>query len=120
MDMEKPSIKVSYKNEAIVALLMDEDILNESSINRLSEALMAEAKMNAHARMIMNFARVKRLSSAPLGAFIKLNSSIENTGGKLVFCRLVPVLHQLFLITKLDKIFAIFPDEEAALKKLNA
>jgi anti-sigma B factor antagonist len=119
MDMEKPSIKVSYKDEAVVALLLAEEILDEASINRLSEALMAEAKANAPAKMIVNFSRVKRLSSASLGAFIRLNANIENAGGKLALCRLIPVLQQLFLITKLDKIFSICPDEDAALKALS-
>jgi anti-anti-sigma factor len=54
-----------------------------------------------------------------LGALIRLHTSIKTTGGKMVFCRLSPTLYQLFQITKLDKIFTNYADEEAALKGLN-
>jgi anti-sigma B factor antagonist len=117
-NLEKPGIKVNYREGFVMALLMDEEILDENAIKRLSDELTAEAKSNAPAKMIVNFARVKRLSSASLGAFIRLNANVENAGGKLALCRLIPVLHQLFLITKLDKIFAIYPDEETAMKGL--
>jgi anti-sigma B factor antagonist len=117
-EMPRPSVKVSYRDEAVVALLLDEEILEEPDINRFSDALMAEAKTHAPAKMILNFARVKRLSSASLGALIRLHTSIRSSGGKMVFCRLTPALYQLFKITKLDKIFTNYADEEAALKGL--
>lgn len=117
-DMPKPSVKVSYQDDAVVLLLLDEEILDEPVINRLSGALMTEAKAHAPAKMILNFAYVRRLSSASLGALVRLNTSVSNTGGKMVFSRMTPSLYQLFQLTKLDKIFHNYPDEEAALKAL--
>ena len=41
---------------------------------------------------------------------------VQSTGGKLVMCKIAKEILEVFEITKLDKLFKIYPDEQAALQ----
>ena len=118
MEKQEPIISVDYLDNAVVALILAEEILDDAAIDRLSNALLTEARTQNPARMILDFSRVKRLSSASLGALVRLQTSICKGGGKIAICRMPPTLYQVFKITKLDKFFINHDNEQEALKVL--
>ena len=44
-----------------------------------------------------------------------LNTKLKAAGGKMRLCGLKPEIHEVFVITKLTKVFDIKPDENEAL-----
>ena len=56
------------------------------------------------------------LSSAALGKLITLNRKLQSAGGKLVLCNIDPQIYEVFEITKLNKLFNIQKEEQAALQ----
>ena len=113
--MEQPHIKVSHKGGVTVAALLDEDILDEITIRDITDALFSVAEENAPVKMVLNFERVVHLSSNSLGTLIRLNKAIEENKGVLKLCCIKSNLQEIFVITKVNKIFEIYETEEAAL-----
>jgi anti-sigma B factor antagonist len=67
-------------------------------------------------RLVINFGSIQQVSSAALGKLVKLMHRADSVRGKLALCGLHADLRQVFKITKLDQVFAIFENENDALK----
>ncbi len=67
-------------------------------------------------RLVINFGSIQQVSSAALGKLIKLMHRADTVRGKLALCGLHADLRQVFKITNLDRVFAIFDDEVGALE----
>ena len=68
-------------------------------------------------RILLNWGNVEYISSALMGELIKFQRAVQEVEGKLLMCRIIPGVYSVFQLTKLDKFFEIFRDEESALKK---
>ena len=65
---------------------------------------------------IFSFANVTFMSSAALNALVSLNKKLTPSGGKIVIHDIkLPAIRAIFKTTRLDKVFTIVDDEEAAL-----
>jgi anti-sigma B factor antagonist len=51
-----------------------------------------------------------------LGKLINLDRVVKKANGKLVLCAIDPQIMEVFTITKLDRVFKIAKDEQAALQ----
>ena len=67
--------KIAIKNEGSISVLelLDEEILDESTISDISESLFSVLEEQISEHMILSFARVKHLSCMALGLLIRLN-----------------------------------------------
>ena len=66
--------------------------------------------------MLLNFANVEHLSSAALGTLITINNKVKQKGGQLRLSNIDPQILEVFVITKLNKLFQIHNDEAAAVQ----
>jgi anti-anti-sigma factor len=109
--------KIAIKNEGSISVLelLDEEILDESTINDISDSLFSVLEEQHTEHMIVSFVRVKHLSSMALGMLIRLNKKVEEGGGMLKLCDIKPSLYEIFRITKLDKLLSIYDNCEQAL-----
>jgi anti-sigma B factor antagonist len=114
-----PRLTVTYQDDVAVVDLLDEEILDDMVIKSLTESLMAVAEENAPVKMLVSFARVKRLSSGALGALLRLHTRVKETRGTLKLCRIIPSLYEVFTITKLNQVFTIYADEKLALESFS-
>ena len=62
--------------------------------------------------LLLSFSHVKHLSSSALGTLIWLNKRVEEGKGKLKLCGLKKSLYEIFVITKLNKLFEIYDNKE--------
>ncbi|KKL57020.1 hypothetical protein LCGC14_2239560, partial [marine sediment metagenome] len=69
----------------------------------------------AQRKLLLDFSRVKFLSSAMLGVLISLQKRSAGIKGRVVICGLRPELHKVFKITRLDKLFDFYDNETEAL-----
>lgn len=92
---------------------VDKKILDEQNIQQLGEELAS--LVDGPRKILLNFANVEYLSSAALGKLITLQKNVASASGKLRLCRIHPQIFEVFKITRLNKLFDIHKDEQAAL-----
>ena len=66
-------------------------------------------------KILVNCESIKHLNSTGINSFLKIFTITRNRGGELVLCALPTSVEKLLIITKLNSIFTIFPDIDAAL-----
>ncbi|MBN1845850.1 MAG: STAS domain-containing protein [Sedimentisphaerales bacterium] len=118
--MVRPRIKVNHKQHIAVVELLDEEILDEITIGEITDDLFSVIEENAGGRILLNFEQVVHMSSNMLGTLIRLNKHCEEGGGTLKLCGIQPNLREMFVITKVNKLFEMYDTEEAALLSFSA
>jgi anti-sigma B factor antagonist len=114
----KPGISVQYEKNATIVTFLNEKILEEKDINSLRESIMAVIEQSDQINMILDFSNVKFLSSAVLGLLLRISKKIYERDSHLRLCNINPKIYEIFKITRLNKIFEIYPDIESALEAL--
>ena len=99
-----------------VVSFVDTKIVTEENIQEVGDQLYSLVEDEGHRQLLLNFGNVQYLSSAALGKFITLNKKVQAAGGKLVLCNIDPNIYEVFEITKLNKLFNIQKEEQAALQ----
>jgi anti-anti-sigma factor len=70
----------------------------------------------AYRRFIFDIAELKRIDSTGIGRFISSLNAIQAVGGRMAIAAATDHLRECFRATRLDTIFALFPDTGAATK----
>ena len=65
--------------------------------------------------LVINFARLRQVTSALLGKLIRLNRDLKKLGIALRICSMAPEVEQAFRICRLDKLIPHFGTEAEAL-----
>ena len=110
----KPRVSVEYGEEATIVTFTDEKILEERDIADLQESLMGVIEQAEKINLVLDFSTVKFLSSAVLGLLIRVSKKIYERDGQLRLCKISPRIYEIFKITRLTKIFDIYPDRAAS------
>src|SRR5881398_3342001 len=66
-------------------------------------------------RLVVDLSDVTYIDSAGLAALIQAMQKVEGYGGKFVLSGLQETVRSIFEISRLDQVFQIFPDANAAL-----
>ncbi|HSW44122.1 MAG TPA: STAS domain-containing protein [Phycisphaerae bacterium] len=101
--------------DVTVVNLNDGSILDSQQVELLGEELNKLVDARACRKIVIDFTKVKFLSSSALGILIRLQKKTKEIKGTLVLCGLRKELMQIFKITSLDKLFIFFDTEEQAL-----
>ena len=113
--MEEPRIEINYSQGVTVVELLNEEILDEITIDKITESLFSLVSDDEPVRILLSFSRVKRLSSSMLSTLIRLSRRVRDKGGVLKLCGIGAALCEMFAITRVNKIFDIYEDEQSAL-----
>jgi anti-sigma B factor antagonist len=114
----KPRISLEYSENATIVTFTDERILEEIDIQALQESIMSVIEQAEMINLILDFRNVRLLSSAVLGLLIRISKQVYERGGQLRLCNISPKIQEIFKITRLNKIFDIYPDIESATESL--
>jgi len=95
---------------------LDRNILDESVIQHIGDEITQLIEESPTPRILLNFQKVEHLSSAALGTLITLNNRVKKKGGQLRLSNIDAQIYEVFVITKLNKLFQIFDDVEAAVQ----
>ena len=109
-------LEVEHIGDVTVVNFVDRKILDEQNIQVIGEQLFGLVDQEHVKKMLLNFGNVEYLSSAALGKLITLNKKVAAAGGRLVLCNIDPQIYEVFEITKLNKLFNIQKEEQAALQ----
>ena len=114
-----PQIVVTIQGDVTVVELTDRKILDEVSISQIGAQLAALTQSPAP-RMVIDFKNVAHMSSSALGMLINANGRIKSKNGQLRLANIKPQILEVFVITKLNKLFKILPTRTEALANFTA
>ena len=110
-----PPISVVNEKNARVVEFTNNKILDEANIAEIGASLNALIDEAETPKLLLDFANVDHLSSAALGMLINANNRVKQRNGQLRLTNIKPQIFEVFVITKLNKLFKIHPTRTEAL-----
>jgi len=114
-----PPVSVVQNKDVRIVEFTSTMILDEGNITEIGNTLNAMIDEVSNPKLLLDFANVDHLSSAALGMLINANNRIKNRNGQLRLTNIRPQIYEVFVITKLNKLFRILPDRTEALKSFS-
>jgi len=110
-----PPLSVVRQKDIRIVEFTSSRILDEANIAEIGNTLAILIDEAEHPKLLLDFSNVDHLSSAALGELIKANNRLRERGGQLRLANIKPQILEVFVITKLNKLFRIFPSRAEAL-----
>ena len=110
-----PPVAVSQNKDVRIIEFQNHKILDEGNIADIGLTLNSMIEEVNAPKMLLDFVNVDHLTSAALGMLINANNKIKQKNGALRLANIKPQILEVFVITKLNKLFKILPTREAAL-----
>lgn len=108
-------IRVLEQEGVLRIEFIDRNILDEANIQQIGDEISRLVEMQPNPRVLISFENVDHLSSAALGTLITINNKIRGRDGQLRLTSIDPQIYEVFVITKLNKLFQIHDSVEQAL-----
>ena len=119
MPAEDSRLRVRKDAEVTRIEFIDRNILDEANIQAIGDEISGIIDAAEEPKLLISFSNVDHLSSAALGTLITINNKIRNRGGQLRLADIDPQIHEVFVITKLNKLFQIHETSDEALKSFD-
>ncbi len=94
---------------------VERNILDEANIQQIGEEIGRLIDAQPEPKVLISFDNVDHLSSAALGTLITINNKIRGKDGQLRLSNIDKQIYEVFVITKLNKLFQIHEATEEAL-----
>ncbi len=114
MQQDAARLKITRDGEIVLVEFTSRRILDEANIAEIGDELASLVESGYRPKIVISFAGVDHLSSAALGTLITVNNKVRNRDGQLRLCDINPQIFEVFLITKLNKLFQIYPNIKEA------
>lgn len=114
MTKAESRLRVSDRQGITTVEFVDRNILDEANIQTISEEISGLIDRTDPPRLLINFANVDHLSSAALGALITINRQVRDRAGQLRLANIDPQIYEVFVITRLNKLFEIHDTTDEA------
>lgn len=114
MATTKSRIVVKRDDVCVQVDFLDKNILEETNIQQIGDEVTALVEAGNAPKLLLCFQNVEHLSSAALGTLITVSNKVKSKGGQLRLSNIDPQIYEVFVITKLNKLFQIHDDIEKA------
>ena len=111
-----PPLSVTQQKDVRVVEFTNNRILDEANIADIGNSLNSLIDERNNPKLLLDFGSVDHLSSAALGMLINANKRVKEKNGQLRLANIKPQIFEVFVITKLNKLFDIQAEEQAALQ----
>jgi anti-sigma B factor antagonist len=108
-------VSISMTDGVAVVEFTNNKILDEANIKEIGDRLTQQIDAATPPKLLLDFSAVDHLSSAALGMLININGRIKARNGSLRLAAIKPQIREVFVITKLDKLFKILPTRGEAM-----
>ena len=105
-------------HDGIVVLTLKGNLVNEGDLSKLKEKVHGLLN-NDIKKIIFDLGGVNFINSSGLGVLISSLTSVRNAGGEMCLAHLGDNVENLFVITKLIKVFETYETLEDALKSFS-
>lgn len=102
-----PPLSVSHHKDIRVVEFTNNRILDEANIAEIGQGLNVLIDERPNPKILLDFNTVDHLSSAALGMLINANKRVKERNGQLRLTNIKPNIFEVFVITKLNKLFRI-------------
>lgn len=106
------------EKNSIVIYQLSGKLIDTSDIETFTNDAKQEIKSGKN-KLILNLTNLSFLNSSGLNGLIIILTKSRNNEGETVLCDLPESIKKLFLVTKLNTVFTILKNEEAAVQHLN-
>lgn len=113
--MSDSRLKLSDNEGITLVEFIDRNILDEANIQAINEEITGVIEHSDTPRILISFSNVDHLSSAALGALITINNKVREKKGELHLANIDPQIYEVFVITRLNKLFNIHETTDEAL-----
>ncbi len=113
------SLETSQVEGVLVAKFTDAKILDETKIQQIAKAMMDLVPQATEKKLLLDFSGVLFMSSAMIGKLVLFNKKCQGAEVQLKMCCIDKNLMDVFKITRLDKVFGIYADQDKAVKAFN-
>jgi anti-sigma B factor antagonist len=108
-------LRVSEQEGGITRIeFVDRNILDEANIQQIGAEITRIIDAKPQPKVLISFSNVDHLSSAALGTLITINNRVKSKDGQLRLANIDPQIYEVFVITKLNKLFQIHPNSQQA------
>ncbi len=108
-------IRVLEQEGVMRVEFVDRNILDEANIQQIGDEISRIVDSQAEPKVLISFENVDHLSSAALGTLITINNKVRDRNGQLRLSDIDPQIYEVFVITKLNKLFQIHDNADQAL-----
>jgi len=112
--MTDSRLRISDNEGVTLVEFVDRNILDEANIQAINEEITAVIELASLPKILISFSNVDHLSSAALGALITINNKIREKSGSLHLANIDPQIYEVFVITRLNKLFNIHDTTDEA------
>jgi len=112
--MSDSRLKISNTDGVTLVEFIDRNILDEANIQAISEEITSVIESADVPKLLISFSNVDHLSSAALGALITINNKTREKSGQLHLANIDPQIYEVFVITRLNKLFNIHETTDEA------
>jgi len=114
---ESPTrLNITQIKDVSVVEFTDNKILDEMNISEIGQTLAGLAESKDRPKLLLDFANVDHLSSAALGMLINVNNRVLKQNGQLRLANIKPQIMEVFVITKLNRLFRIAAGRDEAMR----
>lgn len=108
-------LRVKTEGNVTRVEFVDRNILDEGNIQQIGDEILRLIDEQDHPKLLISFENVEHLSSAALGTLITINTKIRAKDGQLRLTDIDPQIYEVFVITKLNKLFQIHETADEAM-----
>ena len=109
-------LTIEQENDAVVVLVQEER-LDAHNSEELKACLLGQLN-DGNSKIIVELKEVHFIDSSGLGALLAGYKNAVKSEGTLALAGLQPQVRSLFDLTRLHRVFQIYPDRQEALEKL--
>lgn len=108
----------SEKNGTLHVFSLTGELIDRNQANSLMEEVETAIENN-EAKFVLDLKNLKYLNSSGLNILINILTKSRKAGGDVAICCVNKKINELLLITKLNHVFNVCADEQAAAAILN-
>jgi anti-sigma B factor antagonist len=111
-------MKIDIRQEQQVTVISVDGEVDASNSTDLGDSL-DQLLADGHKKLIVDLKDVKFIDSSGLGTLVRVYKHARADSGDVCLASLQPTVKRVFELTRLDRVFEVHPDSEAAVKKLS-
>ncbi len=105
--MAQKHLSVQYDGEIAIVRFRHHKILDEPTINEITEELSELVHRTHSPKLLISFEGVDHITSGMLGTLVRINGHIRQRDGQLRLVDISESIYEIFRITQLERVFQI-------------
>ncbi|MCE9619033.1 MAG: STAS domain-containing protein [Planctomycetes bacterium] len=101
------------ERDGLILVVAADGGLNAGTAQQLIDEIAEHVKTGA-TQIIVDCAKLEVLSSMGLGSLLQIHNKMKKLGAEVRLCGLRSLLAQAILLSRLDKVFSVYTDVNAA------